>query len=195
MIRSSLTDYRHELLLANFAGIPILQQHGSADDNVPAFHSRRLRQLISQYGHPSRYIELPGKGHWFDGVMTTTCLRRFYSEVLANPSTKPELPYCFDIVTANPADLGSRGGILIDQLISPGQLGKIEVERSSERSTWTLKTSNIFRFQFSSQYSENTVPRKILIDGYLLNMPPSARLDKISFLRSDEGSWKVDNIL
>ena len=172
-----------------------MQQHGSADDNVPAFHSRRLRQLTSQYGHSSRYIELPGKGHWFDGVMTTRCLRKFYSEVLANGLATPELPYRFDIVTANPADLSSRGGILIDQLISPGQLGKIEVERSSERSTWTLRTSNIFRFHFSSHYSENTVPLKILIDGYFLDMPPSAMLDRSWFLRSDKGSWKVDNNL
>lgn len=172
-------------------GIPILQQHGSADDNVPPFHSRRLSQLISQHGHSSRYVELPGKGHWFDGVMTTTYLRECYHQVLTKGSMTPELPSRFNIVVANPANQGSRGGIVVDQLVSPGQLGRLEVERSSETSTWGCKTSNILRFHLSTRYIEGMVPHTFHVDGCLLDVPPSSCLDELWFLRSAEGSWKV----
>ena len=191
MIQSSLATYRHELLLANLVGISILQQHGSADDNVPAFHSRRLSQLICQQGHHSRYVELEGKGHWFDGVMTTAYLHGYYEEVLAQDSTSPELPHYFEVVTANPADLGSRGGFIIDQLVTPGQLGRIEVKRSLVPSTLTLKTSNILRFHFSIRYLEGSKPRSIQVDGSTLEIPSSQFLDEVSFMRSSEGSWKV----
>ena len=191
MIQSSLANYRHELLLANFAGISILQQHGSADDNVPAFHSRRLSQLISQQGYPSKYVELDGKGHWFDGVMTTTCLRKYYDEILVRSSTYPELPHKFDMNTSNPASVGSRGGIFIDQLVTPGQLGRMEVQRSSEMSTWSLKTSNILRFHFSSRHLKGKELDSIVVDGSLLRMPTSPCPNDFWFLRSDEGSWEV----
>lgn len=190
VIQSSLADYRHELLLENLVGIPILQQHGSADDNVPAFHSRRLSQLISQHGNSSRYVELPGKGHWFDGVMTTTYLLKYYHEVLAKGSMKPDLPGRFTIVIANPANHGSRGGIIVDQLVSPGQLGRLEVERSSSLA-WSCKTSNILRFHFSTRCMEGVVPHTFHVDGCLLDVPPLSCLDELWFLRSAKGSWKV----
>ena len=191
VIQSSLVNYRHELLLENVAGIPILQQHGSADDNVPAFHSRRLSQLISQEGYPSGYVELRGKGHWFDGVMTTTCLQTFYHEVLAKGSAKPELPNHFNVIVASPASLGSRGGIVLDQLICPGQLGKLEVERNSETSSWNIKTSNILRFHFSLP---RLVPHCISVDGSQVDIPPSTSLDGLWVLRSEEGSWTVGDL-
>ncbi len=172
-------------------GIPILQQHGNLDNNVPAFHSRRLSQLISQHGHPSKYVELQGKGHWFDGVMTTTYLRKYYHEILTQGSIKPELPGRFNIVTANPANLGSRRGIIIDQLVTPGQLGRIEIEHCSKSSTWTCKTSNILRFHISTRYMEDIVPCTFHVDGCLLDVPLSNILTESWFLRSVEGSWKV----
>ena len=64
-----MSSYRHEILLENLDS-PILQQHGSADDNVPVFHSRRLFQLQSQVSlaaDKTAYVELEGRGHWFDG--------------------------------------------------------------------------------------------------------------------------------
>ena len=191
VIQSSLADYRHELLLGNFAGIPVLQQHGSADDNVPAFHSRRLSQLIAQTGHPSIYRELQGKGHWFDGVMTTSSLQAFYHKVLAKASAKPELPHRFEIIVTNPASLGSRGGIVVDQLLCPGQLGRLEVGQNSQASSWDLKTSNILRFHFSPP---RLVPQSISVDRCLIDMPPSTNLDGLWILRSPEGSWTVENL-
>lgn len=64
VILSSLNTYKHELLADNMVGTPILQQHGQEDDNVPAFHSRRMSQLLSEVGWETKYWEIPGKGHW-----------------------------------------------------------------------------------------------------------------------------------
>ena len=126
--------------------------------------------------------------------MTTTYLRKFYNAILGKRSAKPDLPHRFDLVTANPAANGSRGGIFVDQLISPGQLGRIEVDRGSEGSIWALKTSNILRFHLSFQFQESGIPHTIQIDGFLLDIPPSTILDELWFLRSVDGSWKVESI-
>lgn len=66
----ALSSYRHELLLENINS-HVMQQHGSADDNVPAYHSRRLFQLqLQSRSAPDKttYVELQGKNHWFDGM-------------------------------------------------------------------------------------------------------------------------------
>lgn len=118
VLDSCLQSYRHELLVGTFDGIPTLIQHGAADDNVPAYHSRRMNQLIIQSNKeaPPTYVELEGKGHWFDGVMTTLQLRDFYAHILDLEALRPALPQSFSVVVSNPADMGSRGGLVVDQL-------------------------------------------------------------------------------
>ncbi len=187
-----MNSYRHELLVNNFKGIPVLLQHGNADDNVPAYHSRRMHQLISEAGGSSGYIELPGLGHWFDGVMTTEPLREFYRHHLGKDPNLPEAPRCFSIVVANPGDMGSRGGIVIDQLITPHDYGRIEVQMDSSSRKWILKTRNIFRFHFSSHHAElnlqidtNPAPFRLHQSG---NGKTSLRL-------SGDGSWQVRRTL
>jgi len=191
MLQCSLQSFRHELLVANSAGIPLLQQHGSTDDNVPVFHSRRMNQLVSQSAKDAshNYYELEGKGHWFDGVMTSMPLRKFYANVLGSED-RPELPEIFSIVVANPADMGSRGGLVVDQLITPDQLGKVSVAISPGTATWVLKTSNILRFHFSPADS-NLLPHELIIDDTALGLP----LDEVEgewwVLRSRIGDWQV----
>lgn len=164
-IENSLRTFRHELLLPNFEGIPVFQQHGDADDNVPVFHSRRLHHLIGQCHEERRdtYNEMKGKGHWYDGIMTTPGLLRFYENILNEPSI-PCLPRCFTIVVADAADLSSRGGIQVDALVTPDQLGRIFVEREGGSSRWTLTTSNISKFHLVSESSIERMPSEVVID-------------------------------
>lgn len=82
VLQSALKPYQHELLLSNANGIPILIQHGSADDNVPAYQARRMAQLAKEAQLHVEYHELPGRGHWFPGVMTTGPLLDFYHKHL-----------------------------------------------------------------------------------------------------------------
>ncbi|MCJ1244305.1 hypothetical protein MMC30_001503, partial [Trapelia coarctata] len=170
VLQNSLVSYRHEVLMDNLAGIPILQQHGGGDDNVPTYHSRRLKQLITESGWKSRFVELAGEGHWFDGIMTTEPLRDFYRNISKNDAVETALPNTFSIVVPNSGDMGSRGGILVDQLISPDQLGKITVIRSSNASKWTLRTSNIHRLHFSQTRRSSKLPEYVEIDDCFLDI-------------------------
>ena len=191
IVQKSLAEYRHELLVDNFAGIPILDQHGSTDDNVPVFHSRRMLQLTSETSSPINYIELPDKGHWYDGVMTTSPLRDFYNHILNDESLMPYIPRCFSMVVRNPGDMGSRHGLVVDQLISPDQNGKIEVERHESTSTWAINTSNILRFHFAKG-SDSSNPHHLNIDRYTLHISSTVPRDECqSFARSKNGSWEV----
>lgn len=191
LIQNSLLDYRHELLVDNMVGIPIHRQHSDTDDNVPSYHSRRMGELISQTKEPSDYTELKGKDHWFDGVMTTTPLCRFYNRILQGEARKPETPRDFTIVIANPATMSARGGIAVDQLVSPDQLGKIQKEQGIGTSTWTLRTSNILRFHIEPKDLDGDLPKAVMIDGCLIKLPLEWHIEKNWFVSFVDGSWKV----
>ena len=189
VIQRSLSIYRHELLVENFSGIPVMQQHGSADDNVPAYHSRRLHQLISQTGDHSTYVELQGKGHWFDGVMSTAPLRKFYSKILDDEITWPLLPHRFAIVIPM-SMLAPRGGLLVDQLLSPDQPGRIEVEQNSS-GVWALVTSNVLRFHFHGPSTRVKMPRKLIVDGHCCAVEEGTAPEGQWIVRSSDGNWIV----
>lgn len=156
VIQSSLSSYRHELLISNAKGIPIFQQHGGADDNVPPYHSRRMYELLCQSGSISDYNEVQGKGHWWDGVLTTDRLQRFYrsqlhnssSNTLVHPSQR-EFASDFEIVTANPGESGPKFGIRIMQLLDPGQLGRVKA--SIKETAMHLRTSNLLTLSLPSK--------------------------------------------
>ena len=75
-----------------------------------------------------RLSEIPGQGHWFDGIMSDDLLQEFLNKTL-NPVQLhaksdgqlplPPLPDAFTISTLNPASTGSKGGIRILQLEVP----------------------------------------------------------------------------
>ena len=192
VLQNSLVSYRHELFVDNFLGIPILQQHGGADDNVPVYHSRRLKQLIDESGGRSRYVELKGQSHWFDGIMTSEPLRTFYHDIAGADKVKSELPEAFTIIVPNSGNMGSRGGIVVDQLMSPDQLGRIDVVRDHHFSKWILSTSNIHRFHLSSTRDDWQLPNIVEVDNITFDNTSSvAGLDGHWYVQSSNGSWKV----
>ena len=192
MLQNSLVSYRHELFVDNFADISVLQQHGNHDDNVPVYHSRRLRQLIDNSGFSSKYVELPGKGHWFEGIMATGPMRRFYDDISSIGTSKPILSENFSIVVPSSGDMGTRGGIKVDQLVSPDQLGRINVIRNKSLRTWSLNTSNIHRFQLSPSKFGDGSPHTIEIDrDFSTNLAHGIASGHQSFVRSSNGSWNV----
>lgn len=195
LLQNSMRSFRHELLIPNSKGIPIMSQHGSVDNNVPAFHSRRMNQLISQMDgdSPHQYVELKGKSHWFDGVMTTVPLLGFY-DILGHEGDWAKLPQDFTIMIANPADMGARGGLLVDQLNSPDQLGRIEVERHPTSATWVLRTSNILRFHFIATKKSDILPHKLIIDQSSLELPAGEEKFACWLISSEQGFWHVRHV-
>lgn len=184
LLDTSLSSYRHELLLENAKGISILQQHGSIDDNVPAFHSRLMSQLLKQSGADSTYVELPGKNHWFDGIMTTESLRQFFEQQLNGFAQPLRAPEAFALAVANPADSGPKFGVDLLHLRRPGQLGKVHVSFSS--STCSLRTSNVLSFRLPSIYPRT---HDVVVDGQRIDFALQAE-DNDLWL-APGGIWKV----
>ena len=190
LLQSALTSYRHELLLDNVSGIPLLLQHGSADDNVPVFHSRRMHQLLSQTKSDRslvKYVELNGAGHWFDGIMTTPVLLQFYRELLDGHLSKKKSPQTFAIVVADPADMGSKYGLEVCQKSCPGQLGRLDVLTENCGLSWSLRTSNILSFHITT----GSAPKTVIIDSQTIDLPLDTAKPNVTFSRSSNGSWMV----
>ncbi|KAL8712532.1 MAG: hypothetical protein Q9225_006939 [Loekoesia sp. 1 TL-2023] len=194
IIQSSLSDYRHELLLENTCGIPVHQQHGSLDDNVPPSHSRRLSQLLTQIGCPSEYVELPGKGHYFQGVMTTQPLLRFYNRFLKGKAAEKSAPSTFELVVANPGSTGSKGGIVVDQLVSPSLLGRVKAEYTAGAKTWRLQTSNVQRLHLAPAAVKEWLRTKISLDDTSIHLLEDVPFSSQWLVRFNNGSWKLGGL-
>ncbi|CAD0112557.1 unnamed protein product [Aureobasidium uvarum] len=184
LLDASLSSYRHELLLENVKGIRILQQHGSIDDNVPAFHSRLMNQLIRQQGANSSYMELQGRNHWFDGIMTTEPLSEFFVQELNDLAQHLRAPEAFTLAVANPADSGPKFGVEILHLRRPGQLGKIHISFSS--SECFLRSSNVLSLRLPSIYPRT---HGIVVDGQRIEI--SLQATSTDLWLSLNGTWEV----
>lgn len=175
IVSASLNSYRHETLMANARGIPIQQQHGEVDDNVPAYHSRFLSQQLYLAGANSSYNEVPGENHWWDTVMTTQELVEFYYAQTRNTDVLPRMLDEFTIVVGDPGDMGSKAGIKVLQLIDPGQYGRVEVKGH------VIRTTNVMSLEFDPVLWKDMVT----INGADFMLGP---------LTDSEESFAIDNI-
>lgn len=191
LLQVALSDYRHELLLENVCGTPLHQQHGSLDDNVPPSHSRRLSLLLSQIDCPSEYVELPGKGHWFDGVMTTQNLLDFYDKVLEFRLAERPTFSSFTFVVSSPGTMGSKGGIVVDQLTSPDFPGRITAAYDPDANFWHLRTSNVHRLHFLPSAAQNWMRSRIAVDGSTLKLSEEVPISSQWLVRLLNGFWEV----
>ena len=182
-------SFKHELLVPNLSGIPLLLQHGSEDDNVPPYHSRLMHQLLTEVSANSSYVEISGAGHWFDGVMTTKELTRFYKSTLDSNSSSHQLPLNFTWVVTNSDDFRSRGGLLIEQMDSPDRPAKIVVNRDSAIHTWRLSTSNVHRFSIDVSQRRTERPRQFILDEQEWDL--SSDVGSVMFVKSDCSTWNV----
>nr|POE53316.1 putative secreted protein [Quercus suber] len=168
IVHSVLNSYRHELLLENVADMPVFLQHGSADDNVPSYHSRLMALQSQEAGVNSSFEEMAGRPHYWDGVMTTDSLAAFYEQNLNRPAsdTLPHDLAGFSVVSANFGDMGPRKGIEILELITPGQLGRIDVSfHPLVAGGCILRTSNVLSFRVPLLFSECKISG---VDGQLV---------------------------
>lgn len=157
LVQAAMNSFQHESLVPNNAkGISIAQQHGSLDINVPPYQSRHMQELLLQAGDHAEYKELSGRGHWFDGVMTTKYLQRFVKQTFfGNPSTPRCLEFSFDV--SDPGLTGSKCGLRVTQIFEPGRLSK--VDGSTKENQLILNTSNVRRMILQIDRES------ILIDG------------------------------
>ncbi|KAJ4369981.1 hypothetical protein N0V83_005745 [Neocucurbitaria cava] len=182
---ASLNSYRHEMLMANVRGIPIQQQHGELDDNVPAYNSRFLSQQLYLSGTNSSYNEVKSQNHWWDTVMTTPELVDFYYKQTSNPDVLPRSLDEFSIVIGDPGDMGSKGGIKVTYLKDPGQYGRVDVKGH------TIKTSNVLSLEFNPVLWNETVT----VNGQALNLKAAASASRSWFSVYTSGNtWSIGNL-
>jgi hypothetical protein len=169
--QAGLSPYRHDLLVPMLKGIPVYQQHGGNDDNVPTYHSKLMHQLIAQSGWYSRYSEVVDHGHWWDGVMTTSGLAKFFSQKLSGPSHKLDEIDSFEVVTAHPITTSPKYGVRILYLVDPGQLGRLKVSRvRPDEDIWLFEPENVLVFEIDSSFGININNTK-LQDGMMVAAP------------------------
>ncbi|KAL4938667.1 hypothetical protein BDV06DRAFT_49034 [Aspergillus oleicola] len=188
ILHRSRSSFKHELLLTNAAGIPILQQHGADDTNVPAYHSRLMHGLLEEAEWPSKYVELPGKGHWFDGVMTTIPLLKFYEDA-AHLRTRQNLS-TFTMYIPSSGDMGSKGGICVDQLQSPDVFGRLRVVIGSKQGVWHVQTHNIHRLHLSATLCEVKDAIVLVLDDTGVNFQVDlSQCESTWYIKNADGRW------
>ena len=193
VVRHAMASSSHELLTENMADTPIIIQHGSDDNNVPPYHSRLMNSLLEETGAEAFYVELPDRGHWFEGAMVTVALRAFYHQHLsaATDADAGQPPRIFSAVFPASDEMGSRWGIVVDQLESPDRFGRIDVSRGED--TWRLSTTNIRRLHFNFAVRGVERPNKILLDGSEVAWVEQSNSSlATSFVLSKAGFWEVE---
>ncbi|KAK0269661.1 hypothetical protein LTS00_017218 [Friedmanniomyces endolithicus] len=188
--QSALNSYRHELLLENIKAIPVFQQHGEKDDNVPPYNSRLLKQLIYEAEATSDYHEMPGKPHWWDGVMTTEPLKHFLRSQLntGGPVVAEEPPnlQAFTVVSAGQGTV-ARYGLDILQLLNPGQVGKLRAEYDPLTPSYSISQSNVLSFRIPAWFQECPF---ISVNGQMLaETPESDGITSQVVFRHSNGTW------
>lgn len=191
ILQSSRSNFRHELLVENLVGLSLFQQHGSADDNVPPYHSRLMNTLLTEAGQQVNYSELLNKGHWFDGAMTTPGLVEFYMSTLQSGDPSKLRPKQFTFIVPNSDDMGSRYGVFVDQLLSPDRLGKIEVtiEKSKNSTVWHLRTSNVHRLHIVHDQNLIDSADEIIIDGMMYPFELDSANNSTMFVKREPDLW------
>lgn len=94
--------------ISMFDGVKCHVRHGMADDNVPIYHSRLLKTLIADIV----LEQVPGKGHWWTGVLAEGKIKEFVeARLLENRISQPR---SFTLLSwGRPIQ---KGGLIITQL-------------------------------------------------------------------------------
>jgi hypothetical protein len=175
--------------MPNARGIPIQQQHGQIDDNVPAYNSRFLALQLFLSGTNSSYNEVPGQNHWWDTVMTTPELVDFYYAQVKSSERIPRKLDEFEFVVGDPGDMGSKGGIKVLLLEDPGMYGKVRVKGHA------ITTSNILSLEFDRALFQTT---SLSIDGSAITDPSTMQGTEAigpTTVSKTEGKWSLGPLL
>eukprot|EP01121_Diplochlamys_sp_Union-15-3_P012851 TRINITY_DN3907_c0_g1_i1.p1 TRINITY_DN3907_c0_g1~~TRINITY_DN3907_c0_g1_i1.p1 ORF type:complete len:881 (+),score=163.93 TRINITY_DN3907_c0_g1_i1:359-2644(+) len=171
ILEASIAEDNTDFYTRNLVGLPLLVRMGGVDHNVPPYHLRRMARIVDQLsGNPNlvEVSEVPGKDHWFDGVVDGPVMQDFFNRNLKY--TLPALPTQFTVSTMNPASFGGRGGMKILQFHIPYRAGFINVDKSGV--IWKLKTQNIRRFGFYTLDTLEFPTQGIVLDGVQFSGPP-----------------------
>ncbi|MDI6840060.1 MAG: prolyl oligopeptidase family serine peptidase [bacterium] len=81
------------VFLENALNLPIFVLQGGADNNVPPVQARILVSYLKEIGYPVHYMEVPGKGHWWDESTTPGIDCVDHSELIGFLKNRKRTPY------------------------------------------------------------------------------------------------------
>ena len=197
IIDTALSSFKQELFIENLRRTPVYVQHGSDDDNVPVYHSRLMTALAEQHEVNLTFAELPNKGHWFDGAMTTPGLLEFYREYCKPDAAPPPASSDFSFVLPISDDMSSRYGIVIDQLQTPDRIGRVSVttqRRKDDTTMWHIKTTNVHRLHFDFDFGlDRILPNAVQLDdlAHVIELDDHFMVST-SFVSLDDGKWSTE---
>ena len=182
VLLAAIAEYDTDFYLPNMLGhsghrpegIPMLVRMGAQDEDVPAFNLLRIARLRGQLEGNASFVEVsevPGKPHWWDGVVDDDRMQAFYDQHLYSEVPRP---LNFSLRGVNPATLGSRGGLSILQLRVPYRAGSLEVSITGGYDNWAVRTTNVRRLQFEPELMRAYVQsgwypvRSVSVDGQWL---------------------------
>lgn len=169
ILSSARSSFQQELFISNLKSTPMLVQHGGDDHNVPAYHSRLMKSIAAGHSLDFQLAEFEGKGHWWDGVMTTKPMLKFFREHLTDRVTTAWIPDNFTLTTADDCDFGSMHGINIEQHRSPDMLASVTVAtvlNPDGQRLSTLTIRNVRRLRIDVARFRRSQVDGIHVDGH-----------------------------
>ena len=206
VLLASIAEYDTDFYLPNMLGrsngrsegVPMLVRMGAQDEDVPAFNLLRIARLRGQLEKNASYVEVsevPGKPHWWNGVVDDDRMQAFYDQHLYAEVPRP---LEFSLRGVNPATLGSHGGLSLAQLEVPYRAASIHVSIDAQTRRWAVRTQNVRRLQFEPRLMRTFHPVSgVEVDGQWLDVGAAGDAVTTAFCRTravpGEGcTWQMD---
>uniref|UniRef100_V5GPB9 Uncharacterized protein n=2 Tax=Kalmanozyma brasiliensis (strain GHG001) TaxID=1365824 RepID=V5GPB9_KALBG len=211
--------FENDLFASNLAGLDLLIKYGSADANVPPWNSRDMAMVVNGWNRRSglegkvKVAEVPGRPHWWDTFFSEDDVQDAIEAACSADKKSgyrmPEAPQNFTLTVFNPAEAGSKGGWRITEVDIPGRLAKLEVRYTAGRveagadvhdGFIDVIARNVRRIELNAGILRRSSPGSvssskptkisIKLNGQVTQADTS-NADRISFVRSKQGVWKV----
>lgn len=136
VLRAATSEYDTDFALPNLRDLPMLVRMGAEDEDVPMLNLLRIARLKAQLerngtaGAAVQVSEVPGKPHWWPGVVDDAEMQAFLAAHLYTPVPRPAR---FTLRGTNPATLGSRAGLSLLQVSARSH------RRRAGARTWPLR--------------------------------------------------------
>lgn len=123
--------------------------------------------------------------------MTTQNLLKFYDKILEHRPVRKPIPSSFKFEVVNPGTMGSKYGVVVDQLKSPERPGRLSVIYDSKKSSLHLYTSNVHRLHFLPTIPIEWLWSNIIVDGTRIELMRDVPKSSQWLLCLTNGSWVV----
>ena len=192
IMASAVAEYHTDVSAVNMKGIPFLARSGADDDAVAPWNPRRFARVLDEInGQPgfAQISEVPGKGHWWGGIMKGEVMNGFFNKTLSGKV--PRVPESFRVRALGLWGSG-RGGVRIVQFHAPSTSGWIDVDTTGPGCTWTMTTVNVRRFAVRRSRAAARCLEQVRVDGQPLPFTETGSAHLCQLGDTDAWRWCAD---